>query len=255
MTAFTLACWVAAGLVGVTALSGLFVTTPYGRFGGDGWRPYLPRRVGWILMEVMAVPTFVWFLLTGPRAGDPVPTFFLCLWLFHYANRAVIFPLLMKVRPGGGMSWVVSASGMVVTALHGYLNGAWLGGLSPHLDIAWFTDPRFLLGMATYAIGFALNVHSDALLRGLRDAREVSDDKGYRIPFGGGFRWVSSPHYLGELIAWTGFAIATWGPGGLFILGISAANLIPRALQTHRWYHEHFPDYPPDRRALLPGLL
>jgi 3-oxo-5-alpha-steroid 4-dehydrogenase 1 len=32
------------------------------------------------------------------------------------------------------------------------------------------------------------------------------------------------------------------------------ANLIPRAISTHRWYHEKFPDYPADRRVLIPGV-
>jgi 3-oxo-5-alpha-steroid 4-dehydrogenase 1 len=44
----------------------------------------------------------------------------------------------------------------------------------------------------------------------------------------------------------------TWSPGGLFILGISLANLVPRAIATHRWYREKFPDYPKDRKILIP---
>jgi hypothetical protein len=35
----------------------------------------------------------------------------------------------------------------------------------------------------------------------------------------------------------------------------TAANLVPRALSHHRWYQANFPDYPHERRALLPGLL
>jgi 3-oxo-5-alpha-steroid 4-dehydrogenase 1 len=54
---------------------------------------------------------------------------------------------------------------------------------------------------------------------------------------------------------WTGFAIFTWGLPGLFILLITAANLVPRALSTHRWYHARFDDYPKARKALIPYLL
>ena len=32
------------------------------------------------------------------------------------------------------------------------------------------------------------------------------------------------------------------------------ANLAPRARSNHRWYREHFPAYPPERRALVPGV-
>ena len=35
---------------------------------------------------------------------------------------------------------------------------------------------------------------------------------------------------------------------------VSAANLVPRAASVHRWYHERFPDYPADRKALVPFL-
>ena len=33
------------------------------------------------------------------------------------------------------------------------------------------------------------------------------------------------------------------------------ANLVPRAIRNHRWYHDKFPDYPPERRALVPYLF
>jgi len=36
--------------------------------------------------------------------------------------------------------------------------------------------------------------------------------------------------------------------------GHIGANLIPRALDHHRWYKEQFEDYPPERKALLPFL-
>jgi hypothetical protein len=30
---------------------------------------------------------------------------------------------------------------------------------------------------------------------------------------------------------------------------------VPRALAHHRWYRTTFPDYPPARTAIIPGLL
>ena len=62
-------------------------------------------------------------------------------------------------------------------------------------------------------------------------------------------------HYLGEIIEWTGWAIATWSPAGLAFALYTFANLAPRAITHHRWYRERFPDYPRDRKALLPFLL
>ena len=49
--------------------------------------------------------------------------------------------------------------------------------------------------------------------------------------------------------------MASWSlPGAAFAL-YTAANLLPRALASHSWYREQFPDYPAQRRALLPFLL
>ena len=81
------------------------------------------------------------------------------------------------------------------------------------------------------------------------------DEPRYRIPYGFGYRWVSSPQYLGELIAWSGLTIFTWGLPGVVILLISAGNLVPRAVATHKWYREKFSDYPPKRKALIPFVI
>lgn len=152
-------------------------------------------------------------------------------------------------------SVMVMASGWVVTSLHGYLNGTWIASLG-HYPTGWLADPRFLVGLALYAGSLALNIHSDAIVRNLRTREEVAAGKKvYRIPTGGLFRYVTSPSYLTELTAWTGFAICTWSLAGVFIFAVSAANLVPRAFSTHRWYRERFPDYPTERKVLIPFLL
>ena len=107
-----------------------------------------------------------------------------------------------------------------------------------------------------YYGSFVLNIRSDAIIRNLRSVEEIQrGDKVYRIPQGGLFRFVTNPSYLTEITAFTGFAIATWSLGATFILLITIANLVPRAFQTHRWYREKFPDYPPSRRAVIPYLV
>ncbi|MBW1871523.1 MAG: 3-oxo-5-alpha-steroid 4-dehydrogenase, partial [Deltaproteobacteria bacterium] len=54
---------------------------------------------------------------------------------------------------------------------------------------------------------------------------------------------------------WLGWSLATWSLAGLAIAAISAANLIPRAWHNHRWYREKFPDYPSERKALVPFVF
>jgi len=141
--------------------------------------------------------------------------------------------------------------GFVFNFFNAYLQGGSLFVAGPGFEGAWLSDPRFVAGAALFACGMALNWHSDATLRRLRAPGET----GYKIPFGGLFRWVTCPNYLGEIIEWTGWAVATWSLAGAAFAFWTAANLVPRALAHHRWYRERFPDYPKDRKAVLPFVL
>ena len=101
--------------------------------------------------------------------------------------------------------------------------------------------------------------HRSSILRTLMVVDLIRMRRGdpttYRIPYGGGFRWVTCPNYLGEIIEWSGWALASRSPAGLAFAVFTFANLAPRALAHHRWYHDRFPAYPSDRKALIPFLL
>ena len=102
--------------------------------------------------------------------------------------------------------------------------------------------------MTIFFIGIIINLHSDKIIRDLRKPGETE----YKIPYGGMFRWVSCPSYFGEITEWTGWAIMTWSLPGLVFVVWTFANLAPRALSHHKWYLETFPDYPKNRKALIP---
>lgn len=245
--------------VALIIIGGLLMPAPYGRFADDKFGVSLPPRLGWFLMELPATLSFLFFYFQGENRFELVPLIFLGVWLIHYGNRGFIFPMLMRVAKGakGSFSIMIVLAGWLVTTLHGYLNAVFISHLSDHLTIEWLSDPRFIIGMAIYVFGYTMNIHSDAIIRNLRSKEEVEKGiKVYRIPQGGLFRYVSNPSYLTEILSFTGFAIATWSLGAVFVLLVSAANLIPRAFQIHRWYQEKFPeDYPKDRKVLIPFIL
>ena len=235
-----------------------FTRAPYGRFGSDKRGINLSPKLGWFLMELPATISFVFFYFQGQNATETVPLIFLGIWLIHYGNRGFIFPMLMRVAKGSDSTFalMIVLTGWLVTALHGYLNAVFISHLSTHLTIDWLSDPRFIIGISIYAFGFIMNIHSDAIVRNLRSKEEVNrGDKVYRIPQGGLFKYVSNPSYLTELISFLGFAIATWSLGAVFVLLVSAANLIPRAFQVHRWYKKKFDDYPNQRKVLVPFII
>jgi steroid 5-alpha-reductase/3-oxo-5-alpha-steroid 4-dehydrogenase 1 len=134
--------------------------------------------------------------------------------------------------------------------VNGYLNGHYLFSLSGGYPDSWLLSVRFLVGAGLFAVGYLVNRQADATLRSLRSPGE----SGYQIPRGGLYRWVSCPNYLGEIVEWIGWAIATWSlPGTAFALW-TVVNLAPRARSHHQWYQERFPDYPDARKALVPGI-
>jgi 3-oxo-5-alpha-steroid 4-dehydrogenase 1 len=234
-----------------------FLPSPYGRFASTRFGVSLDSRFGWFLMELPATLSFIWFYAHGPRRGELVPIIFCIMWLIHYSNRGFLFPLRMRVAQGDARSFslVVIATGWAVTSLHGYFHAAFFTRLHEYRN-DWLRDPRFIIGLVIYYTCFALNLHSDAIIRNLRTRDEIaSGDRRYRVPTGGLFRWVTSPSYLTELGAWAGFAICTWSLAGAFIFLVSVGNLVPRAFATQRWYRERFADYPRERKVLIPYLL
>ena len=119
------------------------------------------------------------------------------------------------------------------------------------MDTAWFSDPRFVLGLIVAVAGWIINYQADTILINLR-----SDGfAGYRIPRGGAFHWVSGANYSGEILLWCGWAIMSWTSAGLVFAVFTVSNLLPRALSHHQWYLEKFPDYPKERKAAIPWLL
>ena len=173
------------------------------------------------------------------------------MWQLHYFHRSFVYPFQLVVREGTGTTLATALMGAAYCTANGYLNGSFTSTYGVHLNAEWVRDPRFIVGIAVFAYGYFLNKQSDAILRNLRQPGET----GYKIPHGGGYRWVSSPNYLGELLTWVGFAIASWSPAGLSFAVMTAANLGPRALSNHKWYREQFSDYQTDRKAIIPFVL
>ncbi len=247
--------WLALAAVVFVVL--LTVQAPYGRYARSGWGPTVGATLGWVLMELPAVLVPAILFVAGGRY-TVAAIVFLAMWQLHYVQRTFIFPF--RLRGSRRTPIAVVAMAFCFNLVNGYLNGRGLFSLGPEHSPSWLTSPQFLVGASIFAAGLALNLHSDALLRRLRTSGgSRSPRRGanatYKIPHGGLFRWVSCPNYLGEILEWIGWAIATASLAGWSFAAWTAANLVPRALAHHRWYRQHFLDYPQERKALIPWLL
>ncbi len=227
----------------------LFVAAPYGRHTRKGWGYTVGNKLGWVLMEAPAPIVFVVCFLLGGNGITTVTLVFLVLWEAHYLHRAFVYPFSLR-GTAQRMPLLVMSFGFLFNIMNGYLNGRYIFGFSGGYTSSWLTDPRFIVGTALFITGFVINRQADIALRELRK----SGESGYKISYSRFYRWVSCPNYLGEITIWIGWAIAIWSLPGLAFAFWTVANLLPRARAHHAWYRENFPDYPPERKALVPGL-
>jgi len=240
--------WIAFGLILLPVL--LFITAPYGRHSSRKWGLMMSNRLGWVLMELPSLLLFSFFFLWGPVEKNSVSWIFFSLWVAHYLHRSLIFPFRTHTR-GKQMPVLIALMAVFFNLMNGSINGLWFGRFAPEYNIDWLYDIRFIAGGLLFVKGFIINQASDKTLIGLRS----EPGNGYKIPYGGLFRWVSCPNFFGEILEWWGFALMTWSPAALAFAIWTSVNLIPRALDHHRWYRKTFPDYPEERKAVFPFLL
>ncbi len=236
-------------LAAVVFIALLLIAAPYGRHYRRGWGPAINNKLGWFVMELASPLVFAACFALGGNPITIASVVFLALWEAHYIHRAFIYPFSLHSRDGG-MPLSIVGFGLFFNVVNGYLNGRYIFTFSGGYGNGWLGDPRFIAGVLLFIAGFIINRRADQVLHGLRQPGE----SGYRIPYGGLYRWISCPNYLGEVTIWVGWALATWSLPGLAFAVWTIANLVPRARANHAWYKENFPDYPPGRRAFLPGL-
>jgi steroid 5-alpha reductase family enzyme len=87
-----------------------------------------------------------------------------------------------------------------------------------------------ILGLFLFFSGLIINIHSDHVLRNLRKPGE----KSYKIPNKGLFHYVTGANYFGEILEWSGFAIASWSPTAAVFALFAALFLGQRSFHHHK---------------------
>ena len=243
-------------------------------------------------MELVSPFTFVYTYLhsplsslnfgTSPPLSVHNPSAFLAvLFLIHYANRAVLSPLRTPSRSKSHLIVILCA--ICFNGINGPLMGAYLS--SPEC-LSYLTGayqrPRFWLGTLMWAAGYIGNIVHDEILLNIRRKKQVEDAKKtpeqseqgkkgehYGIPHGLLYKYISYPNYFCEWIEWLGFALAasplpsfeswesflvTVTPPFLFFVA-EVVTMVPRAVKGHQWYHSKFPNYPKERKVVIPFLV
>ncbi len=239
--------WILIGAVVFTVL--FFIAAPYGRHFRKNFGPSLSAKLGWILMESPAPLIFAVFFFSTKHSLAVVPVLFLIMWQVHYLDRAFIYPLTLRLS-SKPLPITVLVAGIIFNSLNAYLNSNYIASHISMYSVKWLSDIRFLSGVGLFIFGFVVNRQSDYILYRIRQ----HSNQEYMIPVDGLYRWVSCPNYLGEILIWLGWTIATWSPVAAAFSLWSIANLVPRARSHHRWYKEQFDNYPDERRILIPRI-
>lgn len=212
----------------------------------------IPARVGWIVMEA---PSMLWGLAQLSLHWRDMPIAALGgvggLTL-HYLQRTLIYPNLMRNPTPMGLA--IAMMSFAVTFTNGFAISRDTIAYSTYTGSS-SELARVACGAVMFLAGFAINIHSDYVLRNLRPKVMKPGDPRYKIPRGGMFEYVTSANYFGEILEWAGIAVMAWNRATFSFLVFTFSVLACRAVATHEWYKNKFDDYPANRRVIIPFLF
>merc|ERR1711920_287782 len=182
--------------------------------------------------------------------------------------------VLFVHRYSGGVSGSVSGFIGTFYALLSALIIGQQGAVEPHVYSSGASDAILSTGLLFYAIGQAGNFYHHVLLSQLRDpkaeapvvqstpsqTRALSSDapaREYKLPKGGLFELVTTPHYTFEVVAWIGISLCTQQLNALLVAAGMGSYLSGRAAATTTWYRQQFGSkaVPPGRKHIVPFIF
>ena len=225
---------------------------PYGKHLEGPPRCPVPVKIANVIAHL--VPGFIFFTLAyfleGVYFRNPINIVLYVLFVVHYVTKGLIMPILSRHSCSKISVWIPVAVLMTNTFYH-YLNAEFIG--SANYCQNYYYDPRFIVGLLLYVIGFIIGRAADIELILLR-VRKSRKNKDYVVPKGALFALISCPNYFGEGLEWFGWAVMTWSLSGLAWWLFVESILFTRARHNHKWYMVEFSNYPLHRKALIPFI-
>ncbi len=184
--------------------------------------------------------------------GKPILALATLLWMLHFARRTA------------ESAWIHRYSkppapylGVLLEYLYYWGQGSLIAYKLSAPDYLGTSVLQLALGILLFTFAEAGNAWSHFKLHSLRAPGELA----HRIPRGGLFERVSSPHYLFEILAWWGYALAFPCAPTLLFASLTTAILLSWGRARQRSYMREFDGqngrdlYPSQRRAVIPWIF
>lgn len=202
----------------------------------------IDARLGMFVLYFLPVLAALGFSLPYLSTATLVQTLVLAAILGHFGKRCLEVLFLHKY------SGPIDPLTTLAIALFYSLIAGFVSFLNRWPLMA--ADNLFWLGLLLFAFGETANFAHHKILADLR-----RDTQGYVIPRGGWFEYVVCPHYFFEIAAWVGIALMSRHLFALIALAGMAGYLLARSHKTLAWYRQKFPNFPKNRKALIPFLF
>jgi protein-S-isoprenylcysteine O-methyltransferase Ste14 len=236
----------------VTFIILFFIPAQYGKLH-DTKRTFLtlPNNIAWILEEIPNIFITIYYayinIYTPTGKVNYLNILMILPFFIHYVHRGVIYPL--KVKKTKNFPLEVTTFACLFTTVNATMQCRSIFHFKEY-SLSDLTDLKFLIGLTLFIVGMYLNIIHDYYM-----IRIKKENNSYVIPHGYLFTYVSCPNYLAEIVEWIGFALLCNTLSAWIFVYATIANLLPRAIEYHRWYHQKFKEYPSDRKALIPFLI
>ncbi|CAB3400353.1 unnamed protein product [Caenorhabditis bovis] len=238
--------WWMVFLGGILGIVSIMMPLPYGRYAPNVWWSISPN-VAWVLQGLPSVLVPLYYCF---ESDTDLGLIFNVIFVYHYLKR--IFSYAAQLNSGHYVPIPVFLISTYFSYYNSMLQASYNAMFQPNMEMLpfsrWFT---LVGGVCLVVVGHLITMNAECYLLDLRKR----DNTAYYIPRSALFETISCPNYLGEIIEWTGYAIATQSvPAAAFAI-FTIFLLVPRAYTHHDFYVTKFRSYPKDRKALIPYIF
>ncbi len=213
------------------------------RYSKFGTPKGVPSRIG------MFVLYFLPLITATVAAWSYLPDANLIQWLVYAAVMAHFAKRTLEVLFVHNYSGYMQTLTFVIIVITYALIAGMISGLNARAIAE--LDALFWVGMVLFVVGEVGNFYHHKLLADLR----AEGDSDYHLPRGGWFEGATCPHYFFELLAWLGLVFISRHLFTLLAFIAMLGYLTARGIKTRQWYRQRFPDFPEERKYMIPHIF